>query len=158
MSVHRLYRKQFLPISKAEAWDFFSRPENLNRLTPPEMSFEILSGISERAFAGQILIYKVQVLPGIKIKWVTEIKHLVEEVQFVDEQRQGPYAFWFHRHGFREVEGGVVMEDEVHYALSFGPLGDLVHGLWVGAQLKHIFDYRAKALEQYWPGAKLLES
>jgi ligand-binding SRPBCC domain-containing protein len=158
MSVHRLYRKQFLPIPLAQAWDFFSRPENLNRLTPPEMSFEILSGQSAKAFGGQILIYKVQVMPGIKIRWVTEIKHLESEVQFVDEQRKGPYAFWFHRHGFTEVEGGVVMEDEVHYDLGFGPLGDLMHALWVRGQLRHIFDYRAQALAEMWPGARLIES
>ena len=34
MKIYKLERKQFLPISINEAWDFFSNPANLNKITP----------------------------------------------------------------------------------------------------------------------------
>ena len=43
---------------------------------------------------------------------------------------------------------GTLMTDEVRYALPFGPLGRLAHLLWVGRQLKGIFDYRAKKIAE----------
>ncbi|MDZ7646411.1 MAG: hypothetical protein U5K54_04105 [Cytophagales bacterium] len=90
MKVYNLTRTQFLPISIKEAWDFFSTPKNLSKITPKGMGFEILyiSG-GEKAYAGQIIRYNVSVLPGIKVHWVTEITQLKEEVHFIDEQR-----FW----------------------------------------------------------------
>ena len=43
MKLHYHKFEQFLPISLDEAWDFFSAPQNLNEITPPEMKFEILT-------------------------------------------------------------------------------------------------------------------
>lgn len=43
---------QVLPVSIAEAWAYFSRPENLNEITPPDLSFTILSELPDRVYAG----------------------------------------------------------------------------------------------------------
>ena len=44
--------KQFLPISKEEAWEFLSTPMNLDDITPPDLGFEILSGADKKCHAG----------------------------------------------------------------------------------------------------------
>lgn len=151
MKIYTLKRTQFLPISMAEAWDFFSTPRNLSKITPEHMGFTILyvSG-GEKTYAGQIIRYHVQILPGIKVHWVTEITHVQEPHYFVDEQRFGPYALWHHQHRFKAVAGGVEMTDEVNYAIPLGPLGRLAHWLFVGREVNRIFEHRFTVLEGYF--------
>lgn len=148
MAVHRLYQKQFIPAPIERVWDYFATPANLNEMTPPDLNFEIIHGGEARMYAGQIIEYRVQFLPGIKSLWLTEIAHVVEGRYFVDEQRLGPYRFWYHEHLFEPAEGGVWMTDRVTYALPFGLLGELTHALWVRRKLTHIFDFRHQKVIQ----------
>ena len=145
--IHTLESTQFISTTPARAWAFFSSPQNLYALTPPDMHFEIL-GQPAPMYAGQLISYRIRVAPGIRLNWLTEIRQVREGVYFVDEQRRGPYRFWYHEHRFTPRDGGVEMTDRVTYALPLGPLGDLVHLLWVRRQLTHIFDYRRTAVDR----------
>ncbi|WP_452220919.1 SRPBCC family protein [Lacinutrix salivirga] len=147
MKIYRLHKKQNLPITKAEAWEFLSSPKNLKTITPDYMGFNILSGADRPMFAGQIIQYIVTPVLGIKTKWVTEITHVKDNEYFVDEQRFGPYALWHHKHFIKEIDGGVEMEDIIDYKVPFGILGQLVHPFIVKPKLEEIFDYRTKKLE-----------
>ncbi len=151
MKIYNLKRVQFLPITLAEAWEFFSTPKNLSKITPEHMGFKIvyISG-GEKTYAGQIIRYKVSILPGIKADWMTEITHVQEPHYFVDEQRFGPYALWHHQHSFKEVPGGVEMTDEVNYAIPLGILGRLANWLFVEREVNRIFDYRFNVLAKYF--------
>ncbi|MBL7832598.1 MAG: SRPBCC family protein [Cyclobacteriaceae bacterium] len=151
MKVYTLIRTQVLPISITEAWEFFSSPKNLEKITPSKMNFRILhiSG-GDKAYPGQIIRYKVKALPLISVTWVTEITYVQEPHYFVDDQRVGPFAIWHHQHSFREVENGVEMTDEVTYGIPFGPLGTLAHWLFVKRDLNTIFSYRYEVLERYF--------
>lgn len=151
MKINRLVRKQFLPIPIETAWDFFSSPRNLAKITPSEMNFQILtmSG-GDRMYAGQVISYKVTVMPGIRVRWVTEITHVQEPQYFADEQRFGPYALWHHKHHFKSVAGGIEMTDEVDYAIPLGLLGRLAHWIFVGRAVNRIFDHRYTVLEKYF--------
>ncbi|MFY7757908.1 MAG: SRPBCC family protein [Flavobacterium stagni] len=146
MKIYTLHAKQFLPITLDEAWDFFSDPMNLNTITPDDMGFKTLSGADRKMYPGQIIQYIVTPLLNIPMKWVTEITHVDHKKFFVDEQRFGPYALWHHKHFFKEVPGGVEMEDIVDYKLPMGILGQLMHPILVKPRLHQIFDYRRKKL------------
>lgn len=146
MKINTLHSKQFLPITLDEAWDFFSDPMNLNTITPDDMGFKTLSGADRKMYPGQIIQYIVTPLLNIPMKWVTEITHVDHKKFFVDEQRFGPYALWHHKHFFKEVPGGVEMEDIVDYKLPMGMLGQLVHPILVKPRLHQIFEYRRKKL------------
>ncbi|MFI1770552.1 SRPBCC family protein [Thalassobellus citreus] len=147
MKIYTLHKKQNLPITLQEAWDFLSSPKNLKTITPDYMGFNILSGADRPMFAGQIIQYIVTPVLSIKTKWVTEITHVVDKHYFVDEQRFGPYALWHHKHFIKEIEGGVEMEDIIDYKVPFGILGQLVHPFLVKPKLEEIFNYRTKKLE-----------
>lgn len=149
MKIYRLIRTQLLPVTLQEAWNFFSSPANLSAITPPAVHFRIVydSG-SEKMYPGQIIRYKIAILPGVHVDWVAEITHMEEPYYFVDEQRSGPYSLWHHQHHFREVPGGVEMTDEVNYAVPLALLGRLVHAMFVEKKLGTIFDYRRAVLEQ----------
>lgn len=146
MTLHRLERTQFLPITLTDAWDFFSDPRNLCLITPPDLGFAITSPVPERTYPGLIVTYTVTPFLGMAVRWVTEITHCEAPVFFVDEQRFGPYRFWHHQHHFRQVPAGVEMVDIVHYRLPFGPLGEIA-APFVAGRLRRIFDFRREALD-----------
>jgi ligand-binding SRPBCC domain-containing protein len=148
MKIYTFHRKQNLPISVEQAWEFLSSPANLKTITPDYMGFNILSGADRPMYPGQIIQYIVTPVLGIKTKWVTEITHVKDHEYFVDEQRFGPYALWHHKHFIKEIEGGVEMEDIIDYKVPLGLLGQLVQPYLVKPKLEEIFNYRTTKLEE----------
>ncbi|RFZ81677.1 hypothetical protein DYU05_17790 [Mucilaginibacter terrenus] len=150
MKTYFLKFTQNLPITLDEAWDFFSSPHNLARITPPQMNFIVTSTYNGDAkmYPGMIITYKVSPLFGIQMNWMTEITHVQDKVYFVDEQRFGPYALWHHQHHFKEIPGGVEMTDLLHYAIPYGPIGRITNKILVGKQVKKVFEFRTKAVEE----------
>lgn len=146
--VYSLKTVQQLPVSLDEAWDFFSSPANLQKITPQSMGFNIVSKHhGEKMYAGQVIEYTVKPVLGIPLYWMTEITHVSDKKYFVDEQRFGPYSLWHHQHHFKAVDGGVEMTDIVHYKIPFWWLGDIANWLLVKKQLQAIFDYRFTKVE-----------
>lgn len=147
--VYSLKTTQKIPISLSQAWDFFSRPDNLKDITPPQLGFEVISQYhGEKMYPGQIIEYMVRPILGIPLYWMTEITHVQDKQYFIDEQRFGPYSLWHHQHHFKEAEGGVEMTDIVHYKLPLWLLGDIAQAVIVKKQLQEIFDFRFAAVEQ----------
>ena len=147
--LHTLQTKQVIKSDLQTVWEFMSSPKNLATITPEYMGFEILNKLhDDKMYSGQIIEYYVKPVLGIKLHWVTEITHVKENEFFIDEQRFGPYSFWHHQHFFKEVNGGVEMNDLVHYKLPFGFLGKIINKIFVKNQLKQVFDYRYKKVEE----------
>jgi ligand-binding SRPBCC domain-containing protein len=138
-----LRRETLLSRPLAEVFEFFSKAENLERLTPDWLSFRILTPLPVEMRAGTLIDYQLRVR-GIPLQWQSEIISWNPPVEFVDEQIHGPYQRWRHTHRFSEVEGGTRVEDIVEYALPFGPLGGVAHWLIVQRDLEKIFDYRTE--------------
>jgi ligand-binding SRPBCC domain-containing protein len=138
--------RQFLPVPVSDAWNFFSNPANLCRITPPEMNFIIRSKLPDKVYPGLIIIYTVSPLFHIPLNWVTEITQVNEPFYFVDEQRTGPYSIWHHEHHFEAVNGGVMMTDKLFYKAPFGFIGELADRMIILRKVRGIFDYRAKVL------------
>ena len=145
--IYTLHREQIIPAPMERVWAYFATPRNLNEMTPPDMAFEFLHGGDEPMYAGQMIAYKVAILPRVRVRWLTQITHVEQDRRFIDEQRIGPYRLWIHEHRFEPRPNGVFMIDHVSYALPFGPLGDLVHRLYIGRRLEQIFDYRRAKVE-----------
>jgi ligand-binding SRPBCC domain-containing protein len=146
--IYTLEISQQLPVDIKTAWAFFSSPDNLATITPREMGFIQTSAKGQKMHTGQIITYKIGILPGIKTNWVTEITHVVEDSYFVDEQRFGPYAMWHHQHFFSESENGTEVTDRVSYKLPLGFLGYFAHAFFVRKQLQKIFAFRFEKLKE----------
>ena len=148
MGMYQLKRTQFIRTDLKTAWDFFSSPGNLKKITPDYMGFDVKTELPDKMYEGLMIEYTVKPLLGIPMNWITEIKTVKELEFFVDEQRKGPYKIWHHEHHFKEVEGGVEMTDIVSYELPLGILGRIMHPFLVQKKLEEIFDFRFKAVEQ----------
>ncbi|GAB3928323.1 SRPBCC family protein [Mucilaginibacter myungsuensis] len=148
MKTYLFTYEQNMPIPLAQAWDFFSSPLNLAKITPVEMGFTVTSPFNEQTkmYEGMIITYKITPLFGIKMDWMTEITHVKDGQYFVDEQRFGPYALWHHQHHFKEIPGGVHMTDILNYAIPYGPIGTLANAILVKKQVEKIFEHRRKAI------------
>ena len=129
-------------------WEFFASPRNLPRLTPAWLKFELLSSVPDRMHPGLLIDYRLRPLWGIPVKWTTEILEVEEPHRFLDRQSKGPYSMWRHEHVFREVPGGVEVEDRVEYALPWGALGEPAHVYMVRPRLGSIFEFRRRAVEE----------
>ena len=148
MKIHKLCQSQEIPLSLEKTWDFFSNPENLNSITPPDLEFRITSGTPSPMHEGQIITYKIRIAPMVWQTWVTEIKAVHVQSQFVDEQRSGPYKFWHHLHRFEPTDNGTLVTDEVSYALPYYLIGNIAHSLFLKKKLNKIFQYRKETLSK----------
>ena len=91
-----LERQQRVTASVEQAWAFLQNPANLDRITPPDLQFRIVTDVPAIMFNGLIVEYRITIPLLGTHTWVTEIKHIREGLSFVDEQRLGPYRFWYH--------------------------------------------------------------
>lgn len=143
-----LSQEQLLDTQLEPAWDFLQNPHNLNVITPPELHFEIVTDVPEKMYNGLIIEYRITIPLVGRQRWITEIKHIKENHSFVDEQRIGPYRFWYHYHRLTRQEEMVKNHDKVYYLPPYGPLGTLAHHLFIKKALARIFNYRRKKMAE----------
>lgn len=147
---HRLEAAQFIDRPRTEVFAFFCDPHNLEKITPPLLSFKIASISSKDIAEGTVIDYKLKVR-SIPMKWKTLIKDWVPNEVFVDNQEKGPYSIWHHTHRFFEVKGGTLMTDRVLYRLPMGALGDSVALPLVKGDVQKIFAYRKEVIRKEFP-------
>lgn len=148
MKVYTKTWQQDLPVRLEPAWSFFTRPENLQAITPDFMNFRILTDIQGREmYEGMMIHYTVSPLLGLSMRWTTEITHCKPMNYFIDEQRSGPFALWHHEHHFQEIPAGVRMTDRLTYGLGYGWLGELLDQFVIGSRIDAIFAYREEVLK-----------
>ena len=84
--IYTLISEQILPISLENAWDFFTVPTNLDKITPSEMKFQITNNPPAKTYLGQIITYKIGILPMVKSNWITEITHFESPLRSEDRK------------------------------------------------------------------------
>ena len=149
MKTFEINMKQYINKPLEVVFEFFSKPENLEMITPKSLSFNILTPTPIKMEKGSLIDYTIRLF-GIPIHWRTLISDYEPPFRFVDQQIKGPYTFWHHTHTFKLVEGGVEIIDEVKYSLPLGWLGTLAHSIWVRKDLEKIFEYRKTVIQHYF--------
>ena len=69
--MHHLKQSQTLPVDRKVLWEFISVPQNLNKITPPDMAFEIIGEPPEKTYAGLLLEYRVKV----PLTWLVDLAY-----------------------------------------------------------------------------------
>ena len=136
--------EQWLPLSPDRVFRFYADAFKLEEITPPLLEFKVLTVPPIDMKEGTVIDYRLK-LRGIPLRWQSQITAWEPPNRFVDEQRKGPYRLWRHEHTFIDVEGGTLAIDRVEYAVLGGVL---VKKLLVEPDLKKIFDYRKRRLQE----------
>ncbi len=150
---HAHFLKSQIQINKpiSEVFQFFSKAENLNLLTPPELNFKIITPLPIVLNCGAIIDYRIQ-LSGFPFSWKTEITKWNPPYQFVDTQLQGPYQTWIHEHKFESKDGYTIMHDLVEYKAKGWIFEPLIHRFFVAKRVKKIFEYRTLQINRLFNG------
>lgn len=141
---HSLRTSVEIPARRGDVFSFFSEPANLEQITPPELCFRILTPGPFKMVEGALIDYRLRLF-FLPFRWKTLISRWEPPRLFVDEQIEGPYAFWRHTHRFIELDNGTRMDDEVLYRLPLSPFGEVAYP-FIALQLKKIFEFRRKTV------------
>jgi ligand-binding SRPBCC domain-containing protein len=135
-----------LPLARERLFPFFADASNLERITPPELKFHIVTTPPITMAEGTLIRYRMRLM-GVPFEWLTRIAVWDPPKEFVDEQVKGPYRKWVHKHLFVETSGGTRLHDAVTYELPFYPIGELAAPL-VHLEVRRIFAFRARMLKR----------
>lgn len=146
---HVFQSYQWFPRSKKEIFDFFSKAENLETITPPWLNFKIIKKSHNEIQEGMLIDYSLKI-KGVPARWRTRISNWSPPHQFMDSQLRGPYSLWDHTHSFDEIGEGTLMSDEVVYRAPFGPIGHIMNEILIRKDIETIFNYRTKRMAEYF--------
>lgn len=147
MADHTFRAETVIPLPRERVFEFFSQAENLELITPPELSFKILTPLPIEIAEGALIDYMIK-LHGFNMRWQTEIINWQPPFKFTDIQLKGPYSKWHHTHIFTALSDDLTqMIDEVEYRLPFPPFGELAY-FFVRREVEGIFEYRNKVITE----------
>jgi ligand-binding SRPBCC domain-containing protein len=143
------YRHTFrVDAAQADVAAFHTSASSLKAITPPLIPMQ-LHHAPQQMGDGDQMEFTMWMGP-LPLRWKARVED-VSTTGFVDQQIEGPFAAWSHRHTFVQLaEGRTEVVDEVEAALKPHGLWGLV-GLvmWLGLPL--LFSYRG------WRTRRLLE-
>ncbi len=151
MKTWRLRSSLWVPKPPEAVFPFFADAHNLEALTPPWLSFAILTPAPIAMAVDTRIDYRIR-LHGVPMRWRTRIARWEPPFAFADEQLRGPYTLWHHTHTFTPCDGGTVLGDEVVMRPKGGPLAPLVQALVVRRDVERIFRFRAEVMARRFGG------
>ena len=120
-----------------EVFRFHERPDALALLSPAFPPVLMTARTGNGIDAGS----RVELRVGL-VRWVALHTTYEKNRLFVDEQIQGPFAKWLHRHEFEAVGSKTRLTDRIEYELRGGPLVNLLFGWAVRLALQSMFSHR----------------
>lgn len=147
-----LHSETIVPVPLDRTFAFFSDAQNLERLTPPWLSFKIKTPLPIDMQQGALIDYVIE-LYGVPIPWRTRIDVWEPGARFVDRQIAGPYRWWHHEHRFEAADAGTRVIDHVEYL----PRAAWLSSWMVDRDVQRIFKYRQGALSQLLAGPSLVD-
>ena len=147
MKIFNFKKELYVERPLEEVFNFFSRAENLQKVTPPQLQFHILTPLPIEMKTGTIIDYQLKVY-HLPFSWRTEITEWDPPHKFTDIQVRGPYRKWIHQHFFEKSGDGTMMKDLLQYAIPGGIFATWINSLLVRKDIESIFRFREKRFRE----------
>jgi ligand-binding SRPBCC domain-containing protein len=131
-----------------EVFDFFSDVKNLEELTPPLLNFKVKGKSTENIQEGTKIYYKLKIR-GIPASWTSLITNWQPMSQFADVQLKDLTLSGTIVILFRNLAGGVLLEDKIVYRLPFSRYGGNLLNWFIRKDIKTIFSYRRNRIKEW---------
>ncbi len=129
-----------------EVFDFLLRPENIVKISPPEMGLNFVNAL-EVVSLGSVMEFKV--LARGQVQHIAhEITHFDHPTQFIEKQVKGPFKLWEHVHAFEAEGDSVVIIDRISFEPPGGLIGLLVTEQKILESLDDGFSHRHEQLQK----------
>lgn len=139
-------RSSRLPFSAESVFAWHERPGAFERLTPPWERAKVLAHTGGIEDGARIVL---RVGAPIGLRWVVRHRDYERGRGFTDEQVEGPFARWTHRHRFvPDGPAACVMTDRIEYAAPLGPVGAAAEPRLIRPRLERMLDYRHELLRR----------
>jgi ligand-binding SRPBCC domain-containing protein len=161
MMHYNLRYEQWIPVPLERTFAFFADPNNLPRITPPQLSLRIErlkivppdSAHPNFAAAGSEVAVSFRIpIIGLRMQHLAHITGFEMNRSFRDQHSRRPLMDWDHRHEFEAATHngvvGTIVRDDLHYGLGPGFLGAIPNALVVRRQLETMFRFRQISLDQ----------
>ena len=135
------------PVS--EVFGFHERPDALALLSPAFPKVRKTGGTGDGIRTGT----RVDLRVGV-VKWIARHTAYEKNRLFVDEQIEGPFARWVHRHEFEAVGERTRLTDRVEYELPGGGAVNAVFGWAVSLGLRNMFAHRHRITKKICEGKR----
>lgn len=122
---------------------FHERDDALALLSPPFPPLRVVSRSGGIRPGGRV---DLRIGP---VRWLAAHTDYVPNQLFVDEQLEGPFASWVHRHEFEAVGARTRLTDHVTFTLPGGRVVNAVLGPLVALSLWPMFWYRHRVTRQW---------
>lgn len=139
----RYERSIDIATSVGELFSFHEDTANLLLITPPAVKVEILE-VSGAYREGRRIRLRMTQFVVLRQELVVEFIEYDPPRRLVDQQREGPFAFWRQTRIFTPIAGGSRLTDIVEYEVPFGILGRIADLLIIAPRVRSMFEYRQR--------------
>lgn len=128
-------------------FDFLARPENIIRVSSPDLgiTFSSAPAVIER---GSRLDFQI-ITFGQLVKSSHHIVEFSRPLLVVEEQLEGPMKSWIHRREYEATADGVVLRDVVDFEKPGGIVGLLLTESKISDHLEDGLFYREQRLKEF---------
>lgn len=149
-----LEREHHLAAPLNDAFAFFAEAANLKLITPPWLRYTILSRTPVELRTGARIEYRID-WHHAPLRWRTEVVAWSPAWQLLEDQRPGRYPFWQRTRLCEPNRDGTLVHDVVRYNLPPDILGSAAHCLAVCQELRDVFIFRHRRIEELFRDAPL---
>ncbi len=129
----------------AQVFDFFRKPANLLRVSPPHLRLKLEDAPDVLQLGTRLTL--VSRRWGLRYRSVTEVTAFEPGASFVEEQKEGAFRKWIYAHRFEATpDGGTRVTDEIDYDPPGGMLGLMLTPAAVERELNEFYRHRNEKL------------
>lgn len=145
-------KSSIIKAPRAEVFEFFLDPNNLSKVSPPQLQLE---GLKTDVPLKEGSEFSFRAKSGLfRFRWRGRVVKLEAPRIVIDEQIEGPFQSFRHVHLFRDLVDHTMVIDLVEYKPSFGVLGRLINVMSLQSRMEQMLEYRHARLKELFAKKK----